>query len=154
MAGAIWPMMRCRSSTDPNSTTMRPFARPIWIFTVVSKASDSRPARSSTPGAENFRGRRLAAGSSATASATASSVARTDIPSATMRAASASCFWASGSPSRARAWPAEMTPAATRVCTFTGSLSSRMVLVTCERLRPIRPASSSCVAPNSSSSCW
>jgi hypothetical protein len=47
-----------------------------------------------------------------------------------------------------------MTPAATRVCTLTGSFISRIVLVTCERLRPIRLASSSCVAPNSSSNCW
>src|SRR3712207_7589390 len=51
MSGAIIPTMRCRSSTEPNSTTMRPLARPICTLTFVSKTSDSRPARSSTPGA-------------------------------------------------------------------------------------------------------
>jgi hypothetical protein len=128
--------------------------RPIWILTFVSKRSESREPSSSTPGAEMFRVRRFAVGRSAAAIATASSVARTDMPSATMRVARASWASASASPSSARAWPAEMTPAATRVCTFTGSFINRMVFVTCERLRPILLASSSWVAPNSSSSCW
>jgi uncharacterized protein YajQ (UPF0234 family) len=56
--------------------------------------------------------------------------------------------------SSARAWPADRTPAATRRCTGTGSLSSRMVLEMTGRLRPSRPASSSWVTSNSSSNCW
>src|SRR5690606_33264975 len=46
-------------------------------------------------------------------SATISSVARTLSPSATIRCASRSMAAASESPRRARAWPAESTPAAT-----------------------------------------
>ena len=41
-------------------------------------------------------------------------------------------------PSRARAWPADSTPAATRRCTGGGSLSSRRVLQICGRERPMR----------------
>ena len=70
------------------------------------------------------------AGSARFASVTASSVARTDRPSATMRAASSSCC--SGPPSSAssaRACPADSTPAATRRCTAIGSRSSRIMLV-------------------------
>ncbi len=58
----------------------------------------------------------------------------------------------SSRPSRARAWPADSTPAATRRCTSGGSFSSRSVLEICGRERPIRCASSSCVQPKSSSS--
>ena len=103
ISGAMTPMIRCRSSTEPNSTTMLPLARPIWILTLVSNMSDSREPSSSTPGALMLRARRLAVGRSAAAIATASSVARTDIPSATIRVASASWASASASPSSARA---------------------------------------------------
>ena len=64
------------------------------------------------------RRRRLARARSRLASVTASSVARTDSPSATIRAASSSCASAPpSSDSSARAWPADSTPAATRRCT-------------------------------------
>ena len=63
ISGAITPMIRCRSSTEPNSTTIRPLARPIWILTLVSNMSDSRVPSSSTPGALILRARRLAVGS-------------------------------------------------------------------------------------------
>jgi hypothetical protein len=87
-------------------------------------------------------------------SVTASSVARTERPSATIRAASASWTNDSSTLSSARAWPAESTPAAIRRCTATGSLSSLIVLVITGRLRPIRDASCSWVTPKSSNSCW
>ena len=88
------------------------------------------------------------------ASVTASSVARTESPSATIRAASSSC--ASGPPSSAssaRACPADSTPAATLRCTGMGNRSSRIMLEMTGRERPIRLASSSWVTSNSSSSC-
>ena len=50
ISGAMTPMIRCRSSTEPNSTTILPFDRPIWILTFVSNMSDSRVPSSSTPG--------------------------------------------------------------------------------------------------------
>ena len=54
---------------------------------------------------------------------------------------------------RARAWPAVSTPAATRRWTAGVSRSSRSVLLICGRERPMRSANSSCVHPKSSSSC-
>ena len=50
ISGAMTPMIRCRSSTDPNSTTILPLDRPIWILTLVSNMSERRDPSSSTPG--------------------------------------------------------------------------------------------------------
>ena len=86
--------------------------------------------------------------------ATISSTLRTESPSATIRWASRSIAAPSSRPSRARACPAERTPAASRRATSGGSRSSRMVLEICGRDRPMRVASSSCEHPKSSSSCW
>ena len=89
------------------------------------------------------------------ANVTASSVARTESPSATIRAASSSCASAPASSDRsARACPAERTPAATRRCTAIGNRNNRIMLLITGRDRPIRVASSSWVTSNSSSSCW
>ena len=101
-----------------------------------------------------MRGTRPAApGGRSSPTATSSSTARTDRPSAMIRCASASWAPASSRESSARACPAESTPAATLRCTDGGRLSSRMVLLTCDRERPMRRANSSCVTPNSSRSC-
>ena len=79
-------------------------------------------------------------GLSGPAIAASSSTARTERPSATIRAAICSCCAAVGKASNARAWPALRTPAATRRWTVGGRLSSRIVLVMCERDVPIRRA--------------
>src|SRR5712691_10539440 len=49
--GAIRPMMRSRSSTEANSTTIFPLRRPSSTLTRVSNVSDRRSARSEIAGA-------------------------------------------------------------------------------------------------------
>ncbi len=87
--------------------------------------------------------------------ATISSRPRTEMPSATTRAGEPvldlgvlDAEQGPGVPGRehARRRPVAARPGE--------SFSSRSVLLICGRLRPIRVASSSCVQPKSSSSCW
>ena len=85
--------MRCNSSTEPNSITILPLRLPTLTVTRVSKAPDNCSATSCRPGI--WIGlRRGGAGwleSLRLASVTASSVARTESPSATIRTARFSC---------------------------------------------------------------
>ncbi|EPY93537.1 hypothetical protein K530_47515 [Streptomyces noursei CCRC 11814] len=145
--GARVPRMRSRSSIEANSTTIFPFFWPRSTFTRVSKRSDSREARPVSAGDTRAPARGFFALPALVGldpmSVTISSTDRTDSPSATIRRARLSCSSGSSSDSRALACPAERTPAASLFCTEGDSLSSRSVLVTCGRERPIRSASSS-----------
>ena len=134
-----------------NSTVSRPLRRPRAILTRVSSRSDSRAARSSSDGHPGA-GPRLAGGRrvgprraprSPRPSAPTGPRPRSAGPAAPSRPSRPG-------PSRARAWPADSTPAATRRCTSGGRRSSRRVLEICGRERPIRAASSSWVQPKSS----
>ena len=140
VVGSMTSTIRRRSSRVANSIETLPLLLPASTFTRVSSRSESREAMSSRPGIDGVRGRetRTRSRPSASPTATISSTERTDSPSATIRAARRSMASASSSASRARAWPAESTPAATRRCTGGGRRSRRRVLLTCGRLRPIR----------------
>ena len=85
---------------------------------------------------------------------TISSVLRTDSPSAMMRVASCSISASVGSPSSARAWPADSSPDATFFCTAAGRLSNRKVLAICGRDFDTDLDSWACVRPKSSIICW
>jgi len=156
-SGLIAFTIRSRSSGEANSTTILPLRRPSSTLTRVSNRSERRSASRRRPGAVGglaaVRTERRG-GTSSEPTATISSTARTDRPSATIRVASRSCASGSSRLSRARAWPALSTPAATRFCTAGGRFSNRRVLLMCGRERPILRASSSWVAPKSSRSCW
>ena len=84
----------------------------------MSNRSDIRLPKSANPGALIFPSGFLPLAGlvdcAPSSSETISSTVRTDNPSATIRAANFSIAAASLRPSNARAWPAEITPAATR----------------------------------------
>ena len=106
-----------------NSMVSLPRLRPTSTLTRVSRRSPSRSRRRVRPrAAAASRLRRGACGGAASrpAIATASSVERTDIPSAMTRCAISSIASGVARPSSARACPADRTPAATLVCTADG----------------------------------
>ena len=151
--------IRSRSSIEANSTVILPLRRPSSTRTRVSKASDSRSARSVDARCGDARrgratGRLLVAvpagvqGDEFLGRAHRQSLRRR----CGRRARPA------GRRPRGRATPGRGRPTARRrrpgAAPGSGRFSSRIVLLTCGRLRPMRCASSSWVVPNSSSSCW
>src|SRR5664280_54520 len=133
---------RMSSSSLAKRKRISPPRRRRLISTVTPSASARRSAAAAVSGSA-VRAARRGGGCNRRSSS------RTLHPSRAHRRPSSSWRSAALTPARARAWPADNSPASTISCTDSGNWSRRKALATVERSFPTRAAIASCARPSS-----